>query len=111
MNSYYNSDRTWAEIIKEYKNQSDKSDVVQSTTRSIAIENEVQYAVGRLDVTVQATNGLSTLKDANNQDVSLGANTFPITGIIVGNQRVVDYKFEAKKSQKLETSTLSTTAK
>ena len=100
MNSYYNSDRTWAEIIKEYNNQSDKSDVVQSTTRSIAIENEVQYAVGRLDVTVQATNGLSTLKDANNQDVSLGANTFPITGIIVGNQRVVDYKFEAKEKSK-----------
>jgi len=100
MNSYYNSDRTWAEIIGVYDSQGDISDVVQSTTRSIAIENEVQYAVGRLDVTVQATNGLSTLKDANNQDVSLGANTFPITGIIVGNQRVVDYKFEAKEKSK-----------
>ena len=96
METHYTSSNTWKDITDKYNAVTDHSDVVESTTRSIAIEKEVQYAVGRLDVTVQAQNGLASLKDADGTDVALGAGVFPITGILVGNQRIVDYKFEAK---------------
>ena len=96
METHYTSSNTWKDITDKYNAETDASDVVGSTTRSIAIEKEVQYAVGRLDVTVVAQDGLASLKDADGTDVALGAGVFPITGILVGNQRIVDYKFEAK---------------
>ena len=65
---------------------------VKGGTRSVALTNPVQYAVGQLQVNVQASS--ATLKDNDNQDVALGAETFPLKGIIVGGQRPVDYEFK-----------------
>lgn len=64
---------------------------VEGTTRSVALTNPVQYAVGQLQVKVQASS--ETLKDNNDMDVTLGTN-FPLKGIIVGGQRPVDYVFK-----------------
>ena len=65
-----------------------------SKTRSIVITDPVQYAVARLDLTLKAT---SPLLDASNQTITLYAGDsykFPVTGIIVGDQKAVDWKFE-----------------
>ena len=100
MNSYYNSeDRSWSEIITAY-NAPTSSDVVQSTTRSIAIVDEVQYAVGRLDITVVTKDGKTSLTDNEGKNIEIGTEgaNFPITGILVSNQKAVDYKFETKPS-------------
>ena len=64
---------------------------VEGGTRSVALTNPVQYAVGQLQVNVQASS--ETLKDNNDMDVTLGTN-FPLKGIIVGGQRQVDYEFK-----------------
>lgn len=64
---------------------------VEGGTRSVALTNPVQYAVGQLQVNVQASS--ATLKDNNDMDVTLGTN-FPLKGIIVGGQRPVDYEFK-----------------
>ena len=64
---------------------------VEGTTRSVALTNPVQYAVGQLQVKVQASS--ETLKDNNDMDVTLDTN-FPLKGIIVGGQRPVDYVFK-----------------
>ena len=94
--SLYVDGKEWkTDIIEAKDNQQSllyNGTKVQSTTRSIAIKNQVQYAVGRLDVTVQA-NG-STLKDYGNNNVTIGNQTFPLTGVLVGGQKPVDYKFE-----------------
>ena len=92
--------KTWAGILKEYTDREDVSATVQSTTRSIAIRDEVQYAVGRLDVTVASNNGAASLKDNSNVDITLGDNgaNFPIKGILVGNQKAVKYNFETNTS-------------
>ena len=97
MEDVYKSTKTWQDILNAYDAASveGKGTVVQSTTRSIAIVKEVQYAVGRLDVTVKTKSGAPALKDADGNSVTVGTN-FPITGIIVGNQRVVDYQFDTK---------------
>ncbi len=73
---------------------------VEGGTRSVALTNPVQYAVGQLQVNVQASS--ATLKDNDNQDVALGAETFPLTGIIVGGQRPVDYEFKQTKNTDTE---------
>jgi len=95
-NTKYNDTDSWGTIKGNYKDGS----VVQSTTRSIAIEDEVQYAVGRLDVTVVTKNGATELTDNKGTKIQIGTEgaNFPITGILVSNQRAVDYKFETKTS-------------
>lgn len=100
MSGLYDDNKTWADIVKEYTDRNDESATVQSTTRSIAIRDEVQYAVGRLDVTVKSNNGATTLKDNSNVDIALGTNGayFPIKGILVGNQKAVKYNFETNSS-------------
>ena len=94
--------KTWADILKEYTDREDESATVQSTTRSIAIRDEVQYAVGRLDVTVKSKNGASELADnsGSTTKIALGTNgaNFPIKGILVGNQKAVKYNFETNTS-------------
>ena len=105
MQSKYVSTKTWKQILDEYDAEGveGKGTVVQSTTQSIAIVKEIQYAVGRLDVTV-STEGNAYLNDKENNQINIAAGTtadettFPITGIIVANQRPVDYKFEASGS-------------
>lgn len=110
MESNYNSTNNWATILQKYEAAEGYSNVVQSTTRSIAIEKEVQYGVGRLDVTVRSKNGSQTLEEnvitgtnSNNEPIyrtiTFDSDDFPITGIIVGNQRAVDYEFVTKKNE------------
>ncbi len=99
METYYNNDDPWATIVGKYDLSTieGRGTVVQSTTRSIAIVKPVEYAVGRLDVTVKTKNGTTfTLLDNNDKEITVGSTDFPITGILVANQRAVDYKFEAK---------------
>ena len=84
-----NSIRTWDQILATYTNG--KS--VTTTTRSVAITNPIQYAVGRLDVTV---NGLTsgTYYDRRGEAVTIPEAGFKMTGVLIGGQKRVDYKFE-----------------
>ncbi|MBQ8464011.1 MAG: hypothetical protein IJ544_07860 [Prevotella sp.] len=91
----YGDDNNWSQILALYPTG---AGVVQPNTRSIAIIKPVEYAVGRLDVTVKTKNGASTLQDNANHDITVGTN-FPVTGILIGNQRAVDYKFETKTGE------------
>jgi hypothetical protein len=93
--TYYTNERSWADILGQY----DQDDaLVQFDTRSIAIKKPVEYGVGRLDVTVSTNNGVESLTDAGNNEITIGEK-FPITGILISNQRAVDYKFETKEDQ------------
>ncbi len=102
MSGLYNDTKSWADILKAYTDRDDESATVQSTTRSIAIRDEVQYAVGRLDVTVKSKSGATELADnsGSTTKIALGTNGeyFPIKGILVGNQKAVKYNFETNTS-------------
>ena len=98
--SYSPSD-TWSTITNAYTNGAE----VTSKTRSIVIEDAVQYAVARLDLTVKAS--AVTIKDSDptisgGKNINLtdggtpSKNLFPVTGVIIGGQKEVDYKFEQK---------------
>ena len=76
---------------------------ITSETKSIAIKDQVQYAVGRLDVKV------STYKDANGHPTELNdatekvenkvsINNLKLTGVLIGGQRAVNWKFDSENS-------------
>ena len=97
--SYYSeyasiSGKTWKDITDQYTTETGYDNTkVSSETRSIAILHPIQYAVGRLDVTVRAAS--STLSDnKSGHSITLGGTSFPVTGILVHGQKPVDYKFQ-----------------
>lgn len=85
-NSWPNSSAAW-----ERETWSGWGDEVTATTRTVALEDNVQYAVGNLKTTVRCTAGslpdnadeLGPLGNVNYVPVGAG---FPVTAIIVGGQ-------------------------
>ena len=85
----YNTTDSWATITGKYTNGGE----VSTSTRSVAISNPVQYAVGRLDVTVNKLNA-TTYYDRRGDVVTLPTTGFLLTGVLIGGQKAVDYKFQ-----------------
>ncbi len=92
----YDEKNTWTQVLEQFTAGSR----VEGGTRSVALTNPVQYAVGQLQVNVQASS--ATLKDNDDHDVVLGTDNFPLKGIIVGGQRPVDYEFKQTKNTDTE---------
>ena len=86
------TERLWSDIANatNYAN----GNAITSTTRSVVLVSPVQYAVGRLDISVSASG--ETLSDkgisvnAHHVDVS----KLKLTGILIGGQKAVNWKFE-----------------
>ena len=81
----------WKQLIDEC--YVDGYDRVKETTQSVAMVDQVQYAVGRLDARV-STEG-RTLYDAYGKAIDC-KNGFTLKGILVGGQHEVGYDFEPK---------------
>ena len=82
---HYEGKASWDAIKALYTD----GQAVTSVTRSVALDQPAQYAVGRLDVLLKAS--ASTIKDYYNNEVNMGK--VKLTGIIVTGQRAVDYQF------------------
>lgn len=80
---------SWQELLDSA--YVDASKVVQQSTQSVAMVQQVQYAVGRLALHTRIAGG--TMYDAKGQrvDVSKG---FTLTAYIIGGQHEVDYNFQ-----------------
>ena len=84
--------KTWEQVLNDlYPNRTDNT-VVTATTRGVAIIDPLTYGVGSLRATVKANS--ETLLDADGQSVTLGAGTFPLTGLLVGGQYKQDFDFK-----------------
>lgn len=75
---------------------------VESSTKTVGLKDPVQYSVAVLKSTVKCD--AANLKDnakaigglKEDQSITVGENTFPITGILIGGQPgAVDWKYEA----------------
>lgn len=83
----------WAWVLTQY---SASNSSVSPSTRSIALVNPINYAVGRLDVKIK-------LSGANLEDAALPTSTsvscneeskrFTLTGVLVGGQKNVGFDF------------------
>ena len=84
---YTNAANNWAAVLNAY---AEKPGTVQGNTKSVAIVDQIEYAVGRLDLKVAAT--AATLQDNDNQSFNVAGN-FKVTGILIGGQKQVDFEF------------------
>lgn len=84
---------TWAEITSTGENAkySWTDAVVNAETRSIALHDQIQYAVGRFDLTIKAAEG--TLNDNYGSGVTVPESGFPVSAVIIGGQKNVQYDF------------------
>lgn len=81
LNSEYKDGVAWSAILEKYN---EDNGTVTASTRSIALKDQIQYAVARLDTRVTCA---GTLYDHNGAVVALKDNGFPVTGILVGGQK------------------------
>lgn len=70
---------------------------VQADTRIIALKDNIQYSVANLKTTVKCANG--TLQDKEGNDVTVPADGFPVTGVLIGGQpTIVGWDFLAENT-------------
>lgn len=82
--------KTWSDLLTSYYKG---SHFVNEETKSVAIEDPMQYGVGRLQMTLSPITG--TLKDSKNNVVNYGdATKLPLTGVIIGGQHTVGFDFK-----------------
>ena len=97
--SLYASKDTWDAFMTAAFPESETESEVSSATHSVALTSPVQYAVAQLKVTVRAS--AASLQDGMSptpNSVAIGTTNFPLTGVIVGGQRHVNYKFQQEGS-------------
>lgn len=90
----YVAGSAWDAILQNY----DGDGVVKNSTASIALNDQIQYAVGRLKMTVKVAN--STLYDGNGETVAVPTEGFPVSAVLIGDQRKVDFQFAPIKTEK-----------
>lgn len=85
----YDAIDSWNTLLEEYENN---NGTVDYSTKSVAIIEPLQYAVARLEVILNKTK--TTIPDADGINMTVGTDKFPLTGIIVGQQRPVGFDFK-----------------
>lgn len=84
--SKYGSKTSWSGVITDLY----ATGTVQASTRSVALVDQIQYAVGRMDLTVKAA---TSLYDRNGDPVTINENGFPVSAVLIGGQKNVDFEF------------------
>lgn len=87
---------TWDQVLAHNYTS---GNVVTSSTKAVAMEKTMQYAVAHLAAKVKAS---ATLKDRTGSEVIFNDNTFPITGIIISGQNPVGFDFVPETADKGE---------
>lgn len=90
--SAYDGTNSWSQILEKYTDG--KS--VQSTTRSIAMDKEINYAVSRLDI--NAAFGQGAINAGDDEIVTLPSEGFKLTGVLIGGQKQVGWNFATNTS-------------
>ena len=87
------TDVEWSSVLAEYEYLDSK---VNTNTTAVAIKDPLQYGVARVQVKLKKTD--ATLKDSKENDITVGAASFPLTGVIIGGQLPVGFDFKPTTS-------------
>lgn len=90
----FNNYEVWDDVIAEEYEGNVAAVTLQ--TKSVVLQDQVQYAVGRLDATVKVSE--ETVKDSGAEGgeanyVAVPADGYPVTGILIGGQKQVVWDF------------------
>ena len=96
-----NHQTTWENVLKQY-NADMTPGAVSAETKSIAIKDQIQYAVGRMDLYVKSAATLESAADKNGAKVTINANQLAVTGILIAGQKKVDFEFKPIASETAE---------
>lgn len=89
---YKNTSATWTSILDQYNTGQRKfGPVVRKGAVSVAVNKPMQYGVALLKLNLNTT--ASTLKDADNADVTVSNTQFPMTAVIVAGQHKQSFDF------------------
>lgn len=88
----YDDQAAWTNVVALY----DDGTKVANTTRGVVLDNKIQYAVAQLVTGVKITAGTLKANDgtAEPTKVDLTSTSFAVTGILIGAQGDVDWKFQ-----------------
>lgn len=90
----YEEGKTWDALLGQYR----QGPIVTVGTKSVALEQQLQYACGMLSLSVRATT--SSLKDAEDVEIPVSSSednsNFPLTGIIIGSQYEQNFDFSPR---------------
>ena len=84
-------DKTWTEVLNLY---SLKYGTIDEVTRGAAIIEPLHYGVGSLKATVAAK--AATLQDADEKEITLSEDLFPLTGMLISGQYSQGFDFTPK---------------
>jgi hypothetical protein len=87
----YSDKNSWDNVISTIYDETNNE--VLTGTRSVALVDPVQYAVGRLDTKIQMESG-GTIYDGDGQAVDYG-DGYTLKGLLLGGQNSVNYAFES----------------
>ena len=87
----YTDQTSWNKVISDV--YSPENNEVVTGTRSVALVDPVQYAVGRLETTVQMEPG-GIIYDGDGKAVDFG-DGYTLKGLLLGGQNSVNYAFES----------------
>ncbi len=93
--SIYSNSTAWTgsgNVLSEYEYT---DGVVTGNTQAVAIKNPLQYAVGRLDYTIDVQ---ANMQDAKEETVTATKDNFPLTAMLVGNQHTMKFDFTPKEA-------------
>ena len=92
---YQTTDKLWDAFLDTYYKG---PEIVNRDTKAVAVENPIQYGVGRLDITL--TGMSTTLRDAKDEVVTDADMThLPLTGVIIGGQHTVGFNMKPQGEQ------------
>lgn len=80
---------SWDDVLNDLYTDTRK---VEANTQSVALEQTINYAVGRLDIYAQFENG--QISDAKDEEVTFPATGFQLTGVLIGGQKNVGWNFQ-----------------
>lgn len=84
------SGKTWNEVMALYTSGTS----VGANTRSVLIDNPIQFAVASLETKVQLGTGVTTtLTDNAGSSITIPTGGYKLTGVLVGDQRSVTWEF------------------
>ena len=82
---------SWQQVLDIFYGSMDGE--VTHSVKSVAIKDQLQYAVARMNLKLSDTK--STLLDADGEEIPVGdGSSFPLTGVVIGGQRPVDFEFK-----------------
>ena len=87
---------TWQAVLDAYTAAAGYSTTVVGATRSVAITDPIQYAVGRLEAQVKLASDPSETNiyyDNNGEPVTIPTDGFKLTGVLIGNQKAANWDY------------------